>query len=1643
MPVGRQRARILLCLLGLAAWTASGRAADTESFQTLELRAVPPQQRLVPFQNGIPYAALDPQPQRVHLTLSGTWKKERVEVDHDLSLAVRDRRTVERLEQEGGGRHSEAYADGNWASIEIPGVENPSPDRYQGGVWYRRQILVPAERAGDYARLVFRGANYVTDVWINGRWVGTHEGGYTPFMFDVTPYLRCGGNNTLAVRVDNIPWLTQNEVSYHGLQEANHRNILPYKLCDWWNYGGILREPYLEFTAPLHVSRLDVRTWRHSAGAYQLEVDAVVYNHTSATAEAELNFDLVPARVTPDNRDRLPASAVADSARPVAWKPPTLREKFAPFECRLLHFETGLRGLAEWTPETPNLYVLQARLSGTYYQPATPAAAGGNGREPAAAALQARTVQETFSTQFGFRDLDVDEGKALVLLNGQRVFLKGLGRHEVYPGAFGPDQRDVYLSQDLALLKRLNANFLRTGHYPNDYDLYVLADRVGLAVWEEIPAFWFDGPALQAVMDRGVAPQMWLEMLYRDYNRPSILFWGTTNESGWQDERRDFILRLKVLAKKVKDWRFVAQSAVGRDSGDNTHEVCDVVGATSYFGIFYGQRYYEDTVINLLKFHHFFPHKPLVMTEFGIWGMMTNPAQLKRQVLTVDQTLRAIEEFPYVSAVAWWALADWNTMITDPQTMGLVTLRRDQVKPAFFELQRLYGGRPRNEQVNLEYKVTEQVSGNYPFTVRLSPALADKTPSATLDFSRPLPLRAQGRGVFTGVIPTASLPDGTHQVFVDVEQAGQILSGYFALHTENRNDPPGFTINLESGQKILRGHKLIVKTEDDRGVKRVEYRLDRSQPWERARRVLENYYIFSVDEPLPYHLAHFLTVRVTDSQGLTTEREIRYRLSSPSPEFVEVPLPYNFDWFASYQEKDGSGWDFPREFAPPGKRPFRVGLNGKSVDLTLGDLEGTANNTVKCRGQIIQVPKDSYSELYLLGAANYGIQSAPLIFQYAYRQEEENLLQLTDWWGGYARLGERKVYPDDFHYESGEPAHPSVSMYLIQVPVNPNWQLTEIRLPENENLALFALTLKKATQELRLEARYAPADTPPFFRVLFPDNGAVMGRQRLWVQAYAHAGQPLLTYSVNGLPAQAAENLGNNYFALDVAVPSGVRDHSLNSLGLEAASPNGKKSTARVPFWNDATFWDTVPVELQYNHNWVVARGDATSGTGWDFPAEFFPAGEPGYVVRTGHFGDVKFRFATVARGEPDNVRCDGQSAVVLAGNYDRLFLIGCSQDGDSSGRLDLAYEDGVQTEKIKFSNWWMGHPHDGEEVAAFAPVHREREQDAGPGVGLFLRSLALDPKRKLVQITLPNQTSMHIFAMSLRRFRGEKKVSNDHRAPFIRMNLRDRQTVFPGQLVRIFAYDLDGLRSVRYRIDNYRELPAEQVDPDTYLFRLDPALTAGGQHRLEIEAKDENGSTATRRVVFNLGRPGGRFRFLLLPFNHDWISSAAGLQDGTGWDYPAKYMPADNLPFIVADRQGRNLEFRFGSSADGQPNNVTAQGQTLAVAPGRYRNLYLLGSGQDDEQSGLVVLEYADGSREEQRVRFSNWWGATAGAGELAVIGADYHHERQGPAAPGVGLYVQGVTVNPRAKLVKIVLPKNEKLHIFAASLEKARAAE
>ncbi|MFJ4466235.1 glycoside hydrolase family 2 TIM barrel-domain containing protein [Streptomyces sp. NPDC089424] len=383
-----------------------------------------------------------------------------------------------------GDAWGSAYVPGAWTlqgtddlpqytNVRMPFPQFPphAPAANPTGV-YERAVEVPGEWAGRRIVLQVGAAESVLLVEVDGRPVGISKDSHLAAEFDLTDVVRPGAS--AVVRLTVVKW-----------SDASH-----IEDQDQWWHGGITRPVLLYATDPLYLADVTVRARRDG----DLRVDCQV-RHAGGALPAGwyLGGEL----------DGRPLTQDAEFDRANAED-----ERVSDFlgEARLRATVPDVR---TWTAETPELYGLTVRLH----------RADG-------------TVADSSYHRVGFRDVEI-VGRDL-LVNGERVFVRGVNRHDFHP-LTGRTVSYEDMRADLVLLKRFGFNAVRTAHYPNDPALYDLADELGFYVVDEANVESHDHAHeiaddpryLNAFVDRVS------RMVLRDKNHPSVIIWSLGNESDY------------------------------------------------------------------------------------------------------------------------------------------------------------------------------------------------------------------------------------------------------------------------------------------------------------------------------------------------------------------------------------------------------------------------------------------------------------------------------------------------------------------------------------------------------------------------------------------------------------------------------------------------------------------------------------------------------------------------------------------------------------------------------------------------------------------------------------------------------------------------------------------------------------------------------------------------------------------------------------------------------------------------------------------------------------------------------------------------------------------------------------------------------
>ncbi|MFC5748543.1 glycoside hydrolase family 2 TIM barrel-domain containing protein [Actinomadura rugatobispora] len=409
---------------------------------------------------------------------------------------------AERPAEVPAGFHGKGYDTSAWPKVTVPHtwqsdrLDHPVFRNIPTEVWpddpprtprdinptgaYVRTLDIPRDWDGRRTFLRFEGVTSAYFVWVNGEYAGYDQGGYTPAEFDVSDHVRPGAN-TVAVQVHR--WSTG---SY--LEDV-----------DQWRYSGIFRS-----------------VWAYSTPRTYVRDASITTDLDPSYRDATLNATLTLASKQGTRGDHtVKATLLGPGGGPVT----TFSGKTSiTGEGATLRLSTPVSSPATWTDETPTLYTLRMELS-----------------DPSG------KVTHTTTQNIGFREIEIKDRRLLV--NGKRVLIKGVNRPETDPDT-GRHQTRHRQESDVALMKRLNINAVRTAHYPSDPYLYELADRRGLWIDDEVDIETHNyedctkpaGHPQDCLADRPEWQKAFLErfqaMVARDKNHPSVILWDTGNEAG-------------------------------------------------------------------------------------------------------------------------------------------------------------------------------------------------------------------------------------------------------------------------------------------------------------------------------------------------------------------------------------------------------------------------------------------------------------------------------------------------------------------------------------------------------------------------------------------------------------------------------------------------------------------------------------------------------------------------------------------------------------------------------------------------------------------------------------------------------------------------------------------------------------------------------------------------------------------------------------------------------------------------------------------------------------------------------------------------------------------------------------------------------
>ena len=398
--------------------------------------------------------------------------------------------------------------DQNWLfgsnKVTLPHcVANLSWHKWDAASWqklwnYHREISISSECANRRVFVKFDGVLVTTKPTFNGQALTPHVGGYLPFTYELTSLLKPNGN-VLDVSVDS----TFQNVPPDGNPKGTHS-------VDYYEPGGIFRSVSLQAVPQVFISDVFAKPVEVLKPTRLVEVLCTVDAGTVGSGSFELKVELMDG-----------LRVVANTSKKLSIK------KSGKIEVPLTL--SNLLDIKLWDVDDPQLYTVVTTL------------------------LMDGKPLHDYRSRIGFREANFTVDG--FFLNGKKLVLFGLDRHEIYPYV-GLAMPPRVMRHDAEIIRRdFNCNIVRCSHYPQNEAFLDACDELGLMVWQETPGWGYLGsdPVFQGLVQENVR-----DMVLRDRNHASIIIWGVrVNES-----RNDAALysRTKAIAKELDGSRPTAGS---------------------------------------------------------------------------------------------------------------------------------------------------------------------------------------------------------------------------------------------------------------------------------------------------------------------------------------------------------------------------------------------------------------------------------------------------------------------------------------------------------------------------------------------------------------------------------------------------------------------------------------------------------------------------------------------------------------------------------------------------------------------------------------------------------------------------------------------------------------------------------------------------------------------------------------------------------------------------------------------------------------------------------------------------------------------------------------------------------------------------
>ncbi|MDD4969000.1 MAG: glycoside hydrolase family 2 TIM barrel-domain containing protein [Paludibacter sp.] len=558
-----------------------------------------------------------------------------------------------------------AYDDAAWNTVSVPHTWNAQDGQdggnnyYRGIGWYRKHIVVPTDFAGKIVYLKIGAANTSASVYVNGQLIGAHTGGYSAFIFDVTNTVMPGQDNLIAVKVDNSATI-----------------ICPPLSADFTFFGGITRDVEFVTANPVHINPNEyISNTLTMEGTNVAQPGIIIKQSNVSETSASLSI-LTKLRNSGASSANATVEVLLKDASGAIVQ--TLTDN------KILNANDTLTSTVSTSVTNPHLW--NGVMDPYLYK--------------VVVSVKVNGVTTDSSVQpLGLRYFSVDPNNGF-FLNGKSYPLRGICMHEEKKDK-GHAVSDADRREAIDLLKETGMNYFRLSHYQHGDFTYNYLDSLGIICWAEIPDVNSVGATVEDnKIYRKNAASMMYELLRQQYNHPSVVFWGLSNEIEYQAgvDPVGTVTQLNMIVKSEDNYRLTTLAAMYSEKPSNW--IPDVYSNNRYDGWYYGG--IPDFGTTMDGLHTKYPTKKIGASEYGVGANVTQhelPAQLhasgqfhpeEYQNLFHEQYIAMINARPYLWSTSVWAGFDFSSDGRNEGAQpgindkGLITFDRSVKKDAFY-----------------------------------------------------------------------------------------------------------------------------------------------------------------------------------------------------------------------------------------------------------------------------------------------------------------------------------------------------------------------------------------------------------------------------------------------------------------------------------------------------------------------------------------------------------------------------------------------------------------------------------------------------------------------------------------------------------------------------------------------------------------------------------------------------------------------------------------------------------------------------------------------------------------------------------------------------------------------------------------------